>query len=147
MHRIGIRRARKPAEVKAEPTTSKPTAPKSATPTRPKPVAPKRKLEVFIGSDDEDNDGMSLGGAAIVAPKGGKGKQAKRSGSKVPVGKTASSTRKSSRLNSVVSAVAKKPRTASASPQGSGEALVRRLASQFAEISKTYDEIADHMRL
>jgi hypothetical protein len=128
--------------VKAEPTTPKPAAP-----TRLKPIAPKRKLEVYIGSDGEDDDAMSLGSAPIKATKGGRGKQAKASGSKVPAGGVASSTRKSSRLDSTVSAVAKKPRTASASPEGSGEALVRRLASQFAEIAKTYDEIADHMRL
>jgi hypothetical protein len=107
---------------------------------------PKRKLEAYFGSDSEDDDGMSICGSVVSVTKGGKGKQPKASGSKAQAGGAASSTRKSMRLNSSSSTRSKKPRIESSRPESGAESLIRRLASQFAEIGKTYEELAEHVR-
>lgn len=112
----------------------------------PKAEKPKRKLEVYLGSDDDlEHDGASIDSqlpSGSKAARNGKGKAARGSGSKAMSDTRGSSTRKSTRLNAGAENISKKPRTMGA-PQP--EALFRRLASHFAIMGRTCEELADCM--
>lgn len=108
----------------------------------PKAEKPKRKLEVYLASDDDfDNASIdSQAGSASKATRGGKGKQVKGSGSKPVADGPVAPTRKSTRLNASAEIVSKKARTGDAHD---AEVLFRRLASEFATIGRTCEELAD----
>lgn len=89
---------------------------------------------------------MSVGDSFISASKGKKEKQAKAGSSKGQDAKSPSLLRKSTRLNSGGASASKRVRTDSSQPEPIAESLVRRLASQFTAIAKTYEEIAEQMR-
>lgn len=113
-------------------------------PASPKPEKPKRKLEVFLCSEDElENDNVSVDSQVVGGPKttrGGRGKQLKASGSKIQTDANAAPVRKSNRLNAGSENMSKKARTTNA-PQT--EALFRRLAGELAVIGRTCEELAD----
>lgn len=140
---------RKTRQVKAEPTSpqARKTVRVKGVPNTIKAASSKRKLEVYIGGSEIDyQGGMSVGGSIMSSIKGGKQKQLKASGSQSQVVGAFPNTRKSSRLKSGADTASKKARTESSQPEESAEALIRRLASQFAEIGKTYEVIAERMR-
>lgn len=112
-------------------------------PTSPKPEKPKRKLEVFLGSDDElEHDNISVDtqvGAGLKPTKGGKGKQPRASGSKGQTDANAA-VRKSTRLNTGPENISKKAWTSNANQT---ELLFRHLAGEFAVIGRTCEELAE----
>lgn len=117
-------------------------------PVSPRAAKPKRKLEVYLGSDDEDleQDIVSIDSQVTNGPKvtkGARGKQSKTSGSRGPTD-TSAATRKSTRLNAGPDNLAKKARTTNTSQS---ESLFRRLAAEFAIIGRTCEEIADSVAL
>jgi hypothetical protein len=117
-------------------------------PLSPKAEKPKRKLEVYLGSDDDvEHDGGSIDSPVASGPKaarGAKGKAPKASGSKSIADTHALPTHKSTRLHSGLENLSKKART-TGTPQS--EALFRRLASEFAMLGRTCEELADSVAL
>jgi hypothetical protein len=111
-------------------------------PISPRHGAPKRKIEDVIGSDNEDDDDVSIVSSIPANAKGTKGKPPKSLGSKAQVDGVVSATRKSSRLHSAFDNAAKKARIGSRSADDHSD-LFRRLAGEFSAIGKTCEEIAD----
>jgi hypothetical protein len=105
---------------------------------------PKCKLEVYLRSDNNlEHDGASIDSqlpSGSKAARNGKGKAARGSGSKAMLDMRGSSTRKSTRLDASAENISKKQWTMGA-PQP--EALFRRLASQFAIMGRTCEELAN----
>jgi hypothetical protein len=95
-----------------------------------------------MASDAEPGDEGSIDGSIAKGPKGGKGKAAKASGSKVQLDAVVVATRKSNRLNAPPE---KKARVSFNDTPALPETLFRRLGSEFAALSKTFEDIADYL--
>ena len=122
------------ATVELEPVKPEPVSPKTET--------PKRKLDAFMASDAELGDDGSVNGSIAKGPKGGKGKAAKASGSKVQLDAVVVATRKSNHLNAPPK---KKARVSFSDTLELPETLFCCLGSEFAALSKMFEDIAEYL--